>query len=68
MDAASDAKKELDSNAAPVRIDPSQFRCSMHQGKDEKDTNCWTPLGGAGFMIRGKTYLKDNSKVGFYPH
>lgn len=67
MDAALDANKELDPNASPVNVDPSQFHCSMHQGKDKKDTNCWTTLDGAGFMIRGKTYLEDNYKVGFHP-
>ncbi|KAL6331347.1 hypothetical protein AAG906_011284 [Vitis piasezkii] len=60
---ALDANKELDLNASPVNVDPSQFHCSMHQGKDKKDTNCWTTLDGAGFMIRGKTYLEDNYKV-----
>lgn len=49
---------------APVMIDPSQFRGSLRNGKDEADTNCWTCPSGTGFMIRGKNYLKDNSKVG----
>ncbi|VVA25063.1 PREDICTED: ENHANCED DISEASE [Prunus dulcis] len=59
----SDANKELDSEVAPVMIDPSQFRGSLRNGKDEADTNCWTCPSGTGFMIRGKNYLKDNSKV-----
>ena len=66
MDAAPHANKELDPNASPVNVDPSQFNCSMRKGKDEKDTNCWTTLDGAGFMIRGKSYLEDNCKVRFY--
>lgn len=60
---AADANKELDSEVAPVMIDPSQFRGSLRNGKDEADTNCWTCPSGTGFMIRGKNYLKDNSKV-----
>lgn len=44
-------------------LNPSDFHGTMQQGKDEKDTNCWTSPGGSGFMIRGKTYLKDNTKV-----
>lgn len=60
---AADANKELDSEVAPVMIDPSQFRGSLRTGKDEADTNCWTCPSGTGFMIRGKNYLKDNSKV-----
>lgn len=57
------ANKEFDAHISPVSIDASQFHGSMHQGKDETDTNCWTSPGGSGFMIRGQTYLKDNAKV-----
>lgn len=45
-------------------IELSQFCGSLHQGKDDDDINCWTNPGGAGFMIRGNTYLKDYAKVG----
>ncbi|KAF2317083.1 hypothetical protein GH714_011631 [Hevea brasiliensis] len=58
-----DADKVLDPSEAPINIDLSQFHSSLPKGKDEKDSNCWTSPGGMGFMIRGKTYLKDNSKV-----
>ncbi|XP_021634839.1 protein ENHANCED DISEASE RESISTANCE 2 isoform X2 [Manihot esculenta] len=58
-----DANKELDSREAPIDIDLSQFHGSLPKGKDEKDSNCWTSPGGMGFVIRGKTYLKDSSKV-----
>lgn len=61
--AAPDANKELDSAIPPIIIDPTQFKGSLHHGKDEKDSNCWTAPSGEGFMIRGKNYLKDNSKV-----
>ncbi|CAM8942586.1 unnamed protein product [Rhodiola kirilowii] len=60
---APDANKELDSTIPPIAIDPTQFKGSLHHGKDDKDTNCWTAPSGEGFMIRGKNYLKDNSKV-----
>ncbi|XP_021275787.1 protein ENHANCED DISEASE RESISTANCE 2 [Herrania umbratica] len=60
---APDANKELDPSVPPVHIDASQFNGSLHKGKDEADTNCWTSPSGRGFMIRGKTYLKDNAKV-----
>ncbi|KAM5551614.1 protein ENHANCED DISEASE RESISTANCE 2-like [Rosa sericea] len=59
----SDANKELDPKAAPFMIDPSQFHGSLRKARDEADTDCWTSPSGTGFMIRGKTYLKDSSKV-----
>lgn len=55
--------RELDLEMAPVMIDPSQLHGSLHKGKDDADTNCWTTPSAKGFMIRGKNYLKDNSKV-----
>lgn len=54
---------ELDTTYPPVTMNPSQFHGSLHQGKGESDTNCWTKPSGPGFMIRGKTYLKDSYKV-----
>lgn len=66
MVAAVDANKELDPNVAPIILETSQFHGSLQRGRDEKDTNCWTRPSGTGFMIRGKNYLKDNSKVGFF--
>ncbi|KAK0572579.1 hypothetical protein LWI29_033742 [Acer saccharum] len=58
-----DANKELDSSVAPITIDPSQFHGSMQQERDGIDSNCWSSPSGKGFMIRGKTYLKDNAKI-----
>lgn len=55
--------KDLDPNVAPATIDPSNFPGSLRKGKDDSDTNCWASPSGAGFMIRGKNYLKDNTKV-----
>lgn len=50
-------------------IDPIKFCGSLREGKDDDDINCWTNPGGAGFMIRGNTYLKDYNKVGLLiPH
>ncbi|XP_043701322.1 protein ENHANCED DISEASE RESISTANCE 2-like isoform X2 [Telopea speciosissima] len=57
------ANKELDDHIPPISMDASQYHGSMSQGKDLTDTNCWSCPGGQGFMIRGKTYLKDNSKI-----
>ncbi|CAJ2637525.1 unnamed protein product [Trifolium pratense] len=54
--------KELDSLVSPIEIDASDFQGSLCKGKDNNDTNCWTSPSGEGFMIRGKNYLKDNSK------
>nr|GMC65105.1 protein ENHANCED DISEASE RESISTANCE 2-like isoform X1 [Ipomoea batatas] len=62
-DSVLDIGKELNPNVSPLMLNPSDFHGTMQQGKDEKDTNCWTSPGGSGFMIRGKTYLKDNTKV-----
>ncbi|KAG0466936.1 hypothetical protein HPP92_018516 [Vanilla planifolia] len=61
--AATTEKCELDLNFAPVTINQSQLHGSLHEGKGESDTNCWTKPDGQGFMIRGRTYLKDGVKV-----
>ncbi|XP_058114159.1 protein ENHANCED DISEASE RESISTANCE 2-like isoform X2 [Magnolia sinica] len=53
---------ELDAQVPPTDVDASQFHGSMPQAKAETDTNCWAAPSGQGFMIRGKTYLKDFSK------
>ncbi|XVE71085.1 hypothetical protein DITRI_Ditri10aG0121900 [Diplodiscus trichospermus] len=60
---APDANKELDPSVPAVHVDASQFNGTLHRGKDEAESNCWTSPSGRGFMIRGKTYLKDNAKV-----
>ncbi|KAL2338480.1 hypothetical protein Fmac_012926 [Flemingia macrophylla] len=60
--AAPDLSEELDPHVTPIRI-PSDLHGSLHKGKDDNDTNCWTSPSGKGFMIRGKNYLKDSSKV-----
>ncbi|XP_010533084.1 PREDICTED: protein ENHANCED DISEASE RESISTANCE 2-like isoform X2 [Tarenaya hassleriana] len=57
------ANNELDACVDPVTIDLSQFQGSLQKGLDDKDSNCWCSPSGMGFMIRGKTYLKDNAKV-----
>ncbi|KAB2027720.1 hypothetical protein ES319_D05G051200v1 [Gossypium barbadense] len=62
-DAAENASKELDLSVPPIHVDPSQFNSVLHKGKDDADTNCWTSPGGAGFMIRGQTYLKNSAKI-----
>ncbi|KAG2665169.1 hypothetical protein I3760_16G117900 [Carya illinoinensis] len=60
---APDVNKELEPTATPIIINSTQFHGSLHKGKDDTDTNCWTSPNGMGFMIRGKTYLEDNLKV-----
>lgn len=57
------ASKEFDTSVDPIALDPTQYHGSMHQGKDGADGDCWTSPDGAGFKIRGKTYLKDNNKI-----
>ncbi|CAA0819955.1 Protein of unknown function (DUF1336 [Striga hermonthica] len=54
---------ELNSSVSPVSLDPNQFHGSMKRAKDDTDKNCWSSPDGSGFMIRGKTYLKDSMKV-----
>ncbi|KAK1292982.1 hypothetical protein QJS10_CPB17g00248 [Acorus calamus] len=54
---------ELDGKSAPISIDASQFQGTLHRGKGDNDSNCWTAVGGHGFMIRGKTYLQDSDKI-----
>ncbi|XP_028760833.1 protein ENHANCED DISEASE RESISTANCE 2 [Neltuma alba] len=61
--ADSDLKGQLDLDVTPIPIDPSDFHGSLRLGNNDKDTNCWTSPNGSRFMIRGKNYLKDNSKV-----
>ncbi|XP_047169321.1 protein ENHANCED DISEASE RESISTANCE 2-like isoform X1 [Vigna umbellata] len=60
--AAPDLSEELDPHVTPITI-PSDLHCSLWKGKDDNDTNCWASPTGKGFMIRGKNYLKDSSKV-----
>ncbi|XP_071910866.1 protein ENHANCED DISEASE RESISTANCE 2-like isoform X2 [Coffea arabica] len=60
---APDANKELNPDVTPINLDAFQFHGSMQRGGDETDTNCWTSPSGTGFMIRGKSYLKDSIKV-----
>ncbi|KAJ0741115.1 putative START domain, protein ENHANCED DISEASE RESISTANCE 2, START-like domain superfamily [Helianthus annuus] len=60
---AMDCNNELDQHVDPVTINPSDFCGSLHKGKSDGDSNCWTSPSGAGFKIRGKTYLKDSAKV-----
>ncbi|RAL53688.1 hypothetical protein DM860_015416 [Cuscuta australis] len=62
-DSAPDVGRELNPSVPCVMLNPSNFHGTMQQGKDENDTNCWTSPEGSGFMIRGKTYLKDYTKV-----
>jgi len=62
LDAAPDLSEELDPHVTPITI-PSDLHCSLWKGKDDNDTNCWASPSGKGFMIRGKNYLKDSSKV-----
>lgn len=57
------ASNVLDTSVDPVNIDPSQIQGSLRKGDGDKDSNCWNSPSGMGFMIRGKTYLKDNAKV-----
>ncbi|KAJ0984824.1 hypothetical protein J5N97_003180 [Dioscorea zingiberensis] len=57
------AENELDANTPPISINLSQFHSSLCLGKGETDSNCWSSPSGQGFMIRGKSYLKDSSKV-----
>ncbi|KAM0026202.1 putative START domain, protein ENHANCED DISEASE RESISTANCE 2, START-like domain superfamily [Helianthus debilis subsp. tardiflorus] len=60
---AMDCNNELDQHVDPVTVNPSDFCGSLHKGKSDGDSNCWTSPSGAGFKIRGKTYLKDSAKV-----
>ncbi|KAM7265417.1 hypothetical protein ACFE04_003100 [Oxalis oulophora] len=60
---AANWNKELDCTSPSANLDPSRFHGSLHKGKDDADSNCWASPSGNGFMIRGKTYLKDNAKV-----
>ena len=63
LQAAPDLSEELDPRVTPITIHPNDIHGSLRKGMDDNDTNCWTSPSGKGFMIRGKNYLKDNSKV-----
>ncbi|KAF8772925.1 hypothetical protein HU200_005323 [Digitaria exilis] len=54
---------ELVTNSTPVTVDPSHFHGTLHRAKSENDPNSWSAPGGEKFMIRGKTYLTDYTKV-----
>ncbi|XP_066353870.1 protein ENHANCED DISEASE RESISTANCE 2-like isoform X2 [Miscanthus floridulus] len=54
---------ELVTNSSPVAVDPSHFHGNLHRAKSENDQNSWSAPGGEKFMIRGKTYLTDYTKV-----
>nr|XP_019070462.1 protein ENHANCED DISEASE RESISTANCE 2 isoform X2 [Solanum lycopersicum] len=60
---APDTSKELNPNVPSLTLDPSQFHGTMRHAKGEGDSDCWSSPSGSGFMIRGKTYLKDSTKV-----
>lgn len=60
---APDTGKELNPDVPPLNLDPSQFNGTMRHAKGEGDSDCWSSPSGSGFMIRGKTYLKDSTKV-----
>ncbi|KAL1553748.1 protein ENHANCED DISEASE RESISTANCE 2-like isoform X1 [Salvia divinorum] len=53
----------LDTLVPPINLDSDEFPGTMRRAKDELDKNCWSSPDGSGFMIRGKTYLKDGMKV-----
>jgi hypothetical protein len=57
---------ELSTASPAVTIDWSQLNGSLRQAKSKEDSNCWSSPSGNGFMIRGKTYLTDRSKVGWF--
>ncbi|WVZ92763.1 hypothetical protein U9M48_038805 [Paspalum notatum var. saurae] len=54
---------ELVTNSTPVTVDPSHFHGTLHRAKNENDPNSWSTPGGEKFMIRGKTYLTDYTKI-----
>ncbi|CAM0945067.1 unnamed protein product [Alopecurus aequalis] len=60
---ASLERSELVTNSIPVTIDSSHFHGSVRQAKSEDDPNSWSAPGGEKFMIRGKTYLSDYTKI-----
>jgi hypothetical protein len=61
---ASLERSELVTNSIPITIDTSHFHGSVRRAKSEDDPNSWSAPGGEKFMIRGKTYLTDYTKVG----
>ncbi|KAG8087562.1 hypothetical protein GUJ93_ZPchr0010g9380 [Zizania palustris] len=60
---ASVEKSELVTNVTPVTIDSNHFHGTLRRAKSEDETNSWSAPGGENFMIRGKTYLTDYTKV-----
>ncbi|KAG5593615.1 hypothetical protein H5410_034847 [Solanum commersonii] len=60
---APDTSKELNPDVPSLTLDPSQFHGTMRHAKGEGDSDCWSSPSGSGFVIRGKTYLKDSTKV-----
>ncbi|KQJ98445.1 protein ENHANCED DISEASE RESISTANCE 2-like isoform X2 [Brachypodium distachyon] len=60
---ASLERSELVTNSIPITFDPSHFHGTIRRAKSEDDPNSWSVPGGEKFMIRGKTYLTDNTKI-----
>ncbi|XP_047073041.1 protein ENHANCED DISEASE RESISTANCE 2-like [Lolium rigidum] len=60
---ASLERSELVTNSIPVAIDSSHFHGNVRRAKSEDDPNSWSAPGGEKFMIRGKTYLSDYTKI-----
>eukprot|EP00249_Psilotum_nudum_P018130 c26651_g1_i2 orf=256-1899(+) len=54
---------ELMLSAQPTEINITHFKGTLSPAVGNKGSNCWADPGGKGFMVRGKTYLKDNLKV-----
>ncbi|KAK8295272.1 hypothetical protein V6Z12_D05G053500 [Gossypium hirsutum] len=60
-------EKPIKQKPAPAAISSTALKqasdAAENARKDDADTNCWTSPGGAGFMIRGQTYLKNSAKI-----
>ncbi|XP_024530767.1 protein ENHANCED DISEASE RESISTANCE 2 isoform X2 [Selaginella moellendorffii] len=54
---------ELMLGCSAMEINMKLFKSTLRHQSSEKDQNCWCDPGGQGFMVRGKTYMKDYLKV-----
>ncbi|MCO5561854.1 hypothetical protein L7F22_015479 [Adiantum nelumboides] len=60
---AKSLENEVVSDSSSMEMVLSDFKGSLYPSSGIKDSNCWSDPGGREFMVRGKTYLNDYSKV-----
>ncbi|XP_024522558.1 protein ENHANCED DISEASE RESISTANCE 2 [Selaginella moellendorffii] len=61
--AAAQLENPLLADEPRINLDVNAFKGSLEPASPSKDCNCWEDPGGKGFMVRGRTYTRDNLKI-----